>query len=55
MIKEMHSYYCEDCEEWTHIEVLKYPNGVHCAHCGTEGVSISSEDFKKLEWASEQN
>lgn len=52
---ELHSYYCEDCEEWTYIEELKYPNGVHCAHCGTEGVSISLEDYNRLKWASEQN
>lgn len=49
--EDLHSYYCEDCEEWTYLERLEHPGEVHCAYCGVADVNISPADYEKLkEW-----
>lgn len=49
--EELHSYYCEECDEWTYLERLEHPGEVHCAHCGESNVNISAKDYELLRYA----
>ncbi|QII23602.1 hypothetical protein G3M80_03090 [Bacillus altitudinis] len=49
--EDLHSYYCEDCEEWTYIDELNHPGNIYCAHCGEANVNISAKDYELLRYA----
>lgn len=49
--EDLHSYYCEDCDEWTYIDELNLPGNIYCAHCSEANVNISAKDYELLRYA----
>lgn len=46
--EDLHSYYCEECDEWTYIDELKWPEEVNCAHCATHEIYMSVPTYEKI-------